>query len=59
MGNVELMHKGPESVLEYVNQNRGLLWERINDFKDDLISIEGSIIHHNGQVYRGIPQLSP
>jgi hypothetical protein len=55
MGNVELMHNGPESVLEYVNQNRGLLWEKINDFKADLISIEGSVMHHTEEMQKVMP----
>ena len=33
MDNVDAKLSNPEYVLEYINQNRGLLWDKIKDFK--------------------------
>ncbi len=38
----------PEQVLEYVQHSRGLMWERIEDFKQQLKKIEGVLEHTAG-----------
>jgi hypothetical protein len=37
-----------EDVLKYVNRNRGILWERIAEFKEQLKSAEGALEHKAG-----------
>lgn len=37
--------EGDEKILEYVHQNRGILWEKIATFKELLTSVEGSVKH--------------
>ena len=31
----------PEQILEYVQESRGLIWDRIEDFQNQLKKIEG------------------
>jgi hypothetical protein len=48
-------HNKPETVLENINQNRGLLWERINNFKEQMLSIEETIHHHTKEMESAMP----
>ena len=34
----------PESLLEYVQQHRGLLWEKIKQFNDKLQTVNGAVV---------------
>jgi hypothetical protein len=43
----EIVHK-EESVLNYVNQNRGILWERIAAFREQLERVDGAMVHKAG-----------
>lgn len=40
--------RNDEDILKYVHQNRGILWEKIATFKEQLLSIEGSLEHKAG-----------
>ena len=55
MSIAKLIEDKPESVLENINLNRGLLWERINDFKSDLLSVKGAILHHTEEMEEAMP----
>jgi hypothetical protein len=55
MSIAKLIEDKPESVLENINLNRGLLWERINDFKSDLLSVKGAILHHTEEMEESMP----
>jgi|TARA_R110001606_G_scaffold357145_1_gene508629 hypothetical protein len=43
----EIVHK-EEDVLKYVHQNRGILWEKIATFREQLEEIEGAMVHKAG-----------
>ena len=45
----------PEAILESINKNRGILWERINNFKLDMISVEDSVLHHTKEMEEVMP----
>jgi len=45
----------PEEILDYVHQNRGLLWENINEFKEKLIAHEGTVKHHTPEMEKMMP----
>lgn len=47
-------HK-PESVLKYVHMNRGLIWERIKEFNEQLQSIEGSVVANSDAMAEQFP----
>jgi len=38
----------PEEILNYVNGNRGMLWERIEAFKQDLSNFDEALVHKCG-----------
>jgi len=38
----------PEEILNYVNVNRGMLWERIKTFKQQLSSYDEALVHKCG-----------
>ena len=38
----------PEEILNYVNHNRGMLWERIKTFKQQLSSYDEALVHKCG-----------
>ena len=38
----------PEEILNYVNVNRGILWERIESFKQDLSDYDEALVHKCG-----------
>jgi hypothetical protein len=46
---VEVQEYKPESILNYVNQNRGMLWERIETFREDLSKFDQAITHKCGE----------
>ena len=37
MDEVQIVQSNPESVLETIGQNRGVWWEKINEFKGQLL----------------------
>jgi len=45
----------PENILEYVHQNRGLLWENINTFKENVLLHNGSVKHHTPEMDKLMP----
>jgi hypothetical protein len=45
----------PENILQYVHQNRGLLWENINTFKENVLSHNGSVKHHTPEMEKMMP----
>ena len=45
----------PENILEYVHQNRGLLWENINTFKENVLVHNGSVKHHTPEMEKLMP----
>ena len=45
----------PENILEYVHQNRGLLWENINTFKENVLLHNGSVKHHTPEMEKLMP----
>ena len=55
MDSIQSIHNNPESVLENINQNRGLLWERINDFKSDMLSVKEAVVHHTEEMQKAMP----
>lgn len=42
-------------LLKYVNENRGILWDKIAVFKDQLIEIEGAVMHHTPEMQEIFP----
>jgi len=46
---VVVQEDNPEEVLNYVNQNRGMLWERIETFKQTLAGFDEAITHKCGE----------
>jgi len=45
----------PENILEYVHQNRGLLWENINTFKENVLLHSDSVKHHTPEMDKLMP----
>jgi hypothetical protein len=45
----------PENILQYVHQNRGLLWENINTFKENVLLHNGSVKHHTPEMEKMMP----
>jgi hypothetical protein len=45
----------PENILEYVHQNRGLLWENINTFKENVLVHSDSVKHHTPEMDKLMP----
>ena len=43
----EIVHR-EEDVLKYVHQNRGILWEKIAGFREQLEKFEGAMTHKAG-----------
>ena len=52
---VDAKLSNPESVLDYVNQNTGLLWERINEFKKAIVLTKGVVLHHTEEMQETFP----
>jgi hypothetical protein len=40
--------RGDEKILEYVHKNRGILWEKIAVFEEQIKAIEGAVHHEAG-----------
>jgi len=55
MDEVQLVQPNPESVLENIIQHRGALWEKINEFKSQMISMEGVVLHHTKEMEETMP----
>jgi hypothetical protein len=45
----------PENILEYVHKNRGLLWENIKTFKENVLVHNGSVKHHTPEMEKLMP----
>lgn len=44
-----------ELLLHHVNENRGMLWEKIEEFRQQIMGIEGSIDHHTQEMEEVFP----
>jgi len=45
----------PEDVLQYVHQNRGVLWENISVFKDTILQHKEGVKHHTSEMEELMP----
>jgi len=45
----------PEQILEYATQGRGLLWERIAEFNQQLQKVEGSVLAKSEEMQSQFP----
>jgi hypothetical protein len=50
----EIVHK-EEDVLKYVHQNRGILWEKIAEFKNQLVTLETAVQHGTEEMEELMP----
>jgi|TARA_B100000768_G_C11256271_1_gene366538 hypothetical protein len=55
MDEVQLVQSNPESVLENISQYRGALWEKINEFKGQMLSVKETIVHHTSEMQETMP----
>ena len=44
-----------EDLLRYVHQNRGILWEKIAAFKEQLLTVNGAIKHGDREMEENFP----
>ena len=51
---IELIEQ-PEQVLIAINEYRGSLWERISQFKEQMLSIEETVVHHTEEMQNVMP----
>jgi len=49
------LNENPEAILQEVNKNRGILWEKISQFKDTILDQEGVVIHHTKEMDELMP----
>lgn len=49
------MKEHPEDILKYVHENRGMMWEKISEFKDKVLSVDGSVKHHTDEMQAVMP----
>jgi hypothetical protein len=47
--------ESPEDLLQFIDSGRGLLWERISDFKETLMSIDGAAVYHTKKMEEDFP----
>tara|TARA_Y100000592_G_C5474751_1_gene321608 strand:- start:1460 stop:1978 length:519 start_codon:yes stop_codon:yes gene_type:complete len=45
----------PEQILSCVHQHRGLLWEKIESFRQQLSAVNGSVSHHTEEMEEAFP----
>ncbi len=45
----------PEDLLKFIDLNRGILWEAIDEFKHTLIGIDGSVVHNTKEMQQAFP----
>jgi hypothetical protein len=45
----------PELLLNYVHKNRGLLWENIETFRNQLSKIDGAVEHNTDEMQESFP----
>ena len=45
----------PELLLNYVHKNRGLLWENIEAFRNQLSKIDGAVEHNTDEMQESFP----
>ena len=45
----------PEQILSSVHKNRGLLWEKIETFRQQLATVNGSVMHHTEEMEMAFP----
>jgi len=50
-----LLSTSPVDLLSHVHQNRGLIWEEINTFHNQILEIEGSLLHHTEEMQENMP----
>jgi hypothetical protein len=55
MDEVQLVQSNPESVLENIVQYRGVLWDRINEFKSQMVTADGAVLHHTDEMQETMP----
>jgi hypothetical protein len=55
MDEVQLVQSNPESVLENIVQYRGVLWDRINEFKSQMVTVDGAVLHHTDEMQETMP----
>ena len=55
MNEVQLVQLNPESVLENIVQYRGVLWDRINEFKSQMVTVDGAVLHHTDEMQETMP----
>ena len=47
--------KGEEVLLKKLSEGRGLLWDRINELKEQLQNVEGAVKHHTKEMEEMFP----
>ena len=50
-----LLKTSPVDLLYHVHQNRGLIWEEINTFHNQILEVEGSLLHHTEEMQENMP----
>ena len=50
-----LLSTSPVDLLSHVHQNRGLIWEEIDTFSQQISSMEGAAIHHTQEMEESFP----
>jgi hypothetical protein len=50
-----LLSTSPVDLLSHVHQNRGLIWEEINTFHNQILEVEGSLLHHTEEMQENMP----
>jgi|TARA_R110000772_G_scaffold50928_4_gene116993 hypothetical protein len=50
-----LLNTSPVDLLYHVHQNRGLIWEEINTFHNQILEVEGSLLHHTEEMQENMP----
>ena len=53
--NLEPITSSPEDVLRHVHQDRGILWEEIEDFRQQIMGMEGCVNHHTDEMQERCP----
>jgi|TARA_E500000305_G_C4023579_1_gene240411 hypothetical protein len=50
-----LLSTSPVDLLSHVHQNRGLIWEEIDLFSQQISSMEGAALHHTQEMEESFP----
>ena len=51
----QILRTSPEDLLSQVHEKRGLIWEEINLFSEQLSAIDGSVVHHTVEMEETFP----